>query len=109
MKNWQSICKTEDIPANTGRCALLGKQQVAIFKLVVDGEESVYALDNHDPFSGANVLSRGIVGNLGDRKVVASPVYKQHFCLETGECLEENITLRTFPIRVQNGEVQLAA
>lgn len=109
MKNWQSICNTEDIPANSGRCALVGKQQVAIFRLVVDGKESVYAIDNHDPFSGANVLSRGIVGSLGEKLVVASPVYKQHFCLESGECLEDNITLRTWPVRIQNGAIELAA
>jgi nitrite reductase (NADH) small subunit len=35
------------------------------------------------------VLSRGIVGDLKGEVVVASPVYKQHFNLASGQCLED--------------------
>ncbi len=49
---------------------------------------SFFAIDNVDPKSGASVLSRGLLGSLGDRVVVASPLYKNHFDLRTGECLE---------------------
>jgi NAD(P)H-dependent nitrite reductase small subunit len=49
----------------------------------------VHAIGNHDPFSRANVLSRGIVGDLKGELVVASPVYKQHFSLASGRCLED--------------------
>ena len=40
------------------------------------GADRWFAIDNVDPKSGASVLSRGLVGNLGDRVVVASPSTK---------------------------------
>jgi len=80
------VCRLEDIVPNTGVCALVRGRQVAIFRL---GDDSVYALDNRDPFSKANVLSRGIVGDLKGELVVASPVYKQHFGLVSGRCVED--------------------
>ena len=49
----------------------------------------VYALDNFDPASRANVLSRGLTGNLQGERVVASPIYKHHFALTSGRCMED--------------------
>lgn len=96
-------CRLEDIVQNTGVCALVGGEQVAIFRL---DDDRVYALGNNDPFSRANVLSRGIVGDLGGELVVASPVYKQHFSLRTGRCLEdETILIPVYRARVENGFV----
>ncbi len=80
MKEWAAVCKLDDIVPNTGVCALVGGHQVAVFRL----DDRVYALSNHDPFSRANVLSRGIVGDIKGELVVASPVYKQHFSLASG-------------------------
>jgi len=79
------VCGLEDIVPDTGVCALVGGEQVAVFRI----GEKLYAIGNRDPFSGANVLSRGIVGDLNGELVVASPVYKQHFCLRTGRCIED--------------------
>lgn len=81
---WTSICRIDDIVPDTGVCALVAGRQVAVFRV----KEELYAIDNIDPHSGAAVLSRGLVGSLGDRVVVASPIHKQHFDLRTGECLE---------------------
>ena len=86
LSEWVAVCQLEDIVPNTGVCALVGERQVAVFRLA---DDSVYAIDNHDPFSRANVLSRGIVGDLKGELVVASPVYKQHFSLTSGTCLED--------------------
>ncbi len=109
MSKWINICHLDDIPANTGRCALLNKEQIAIFH-INDGEKRIYAVSNYCPFSEANIISRGIVGNLGDKTVVASPLYKQHFELTTGECLEdENVTIKIYPVRLDGDTVQLAA
>ena len=44
----------------------------------------MYAIGNYDPASDANVLARGIVGDIGGEIVVASPIYKQHFSLRHG-------------------------
>jgi len=104
---WAAICAPEDILPDTGVCALVADRQVALFRL---GEsQDVYALDNGDPNSGANVLSRGLVGNLGERIVVASPIYKQHFDLKTGECLETpEASVRSYPVRIAGGRVEVA-
>ena len=86
MSEWVAVCRLNEIVPNTGVCALVNERQVAVFRL---DDDSVYAIENHDPFSRANVLSRGIVGDLKGELVVASPVYKQHFSLASGECLED--------------------
>src|SRR3954449_4849379 len=79
------VCRLDEIVPDTGVCALVGGEQVAIFRI----DQKIYAIGNRDPFSGANVLSRGIVGDLKGELVVASPVYKQHFSLVTGRCIED--------------------
>lgn len=81
---WIDICAVGEIAPNTGVCALVAGEQVAIFR-VGDGDE-VYALSNYEPFSKAFVLSRGIVGDRNGITKVASPIYKQNFALETGKC-----------------------
>ena len=103
--NWTAICALDQIVPNTGVCALVSGQQVAVFR-VPGSEHSVFAIGNYDPNSGASVLSRGLVGSLGARIVVASPIYKQHFDLATGECLEapEN-SVPSYRTRIENGRV----
>jgi len=96
------ICELEKILPDAGVCALVGGEQVAIFRV----EGSVYAVGNRDPFSDANVLSRGIVGDVKGELVVASPVYKQHFSLRTGRCLEDaSVRIPVYAARVEEGFV----
>ena len=103
--NWIAVCALDEIVPNTGVCALLNNAQVAVFH-VDDGGARVFAIDNYDPNSQAAVLSRGLVGNLGERIVVASPIYKQHFDLQTGECLEApEHSIATYPARIAEGKV----
>lgn len=106
VEAWVAVCKLSDIVPDTGVCALVHGRQVAVFRLSGlsdDGDARVYAIDNYDPFSGANVLSRGIVGDLKGELVVASPIYKQHFNLLTGQCLEDaEVRVSVFPARVED-------
>ena len=102
-RNWFAVCRLSDIVPNTGVCALVCGRQVAVFRL---DNDSVYAIDNHDPFSRANVLSRGIVGDLKGELVVASPVYKQHFSLVTGRCIEdETVSVPVYGASVEGEHV----
>ena len=102
--NWYEVCNLDEITPNTGVAALIEDQQIAIFR--VGQEQRVYALSNQDPFSLANVMARGILGDLQGERVVASPIYKQHFSLVTGRCLEEQEQkLLVFPTRIENGKV----
>jgi nitrite reductase (NADH) small subunit len=108
-QNWVRVCQLDDIVPNTGVCALVNGEQVAVFH-VDDGEARVFAIGNYDPNSQAAVLSRGLVGSLGERIVVASPIYKHHFDLATGECLEEpRSSVNAYAARVENGQVWVAA
>lgn len=108
MSDWITVCEETDLVAGTGICALLGDEQVAIFKTRKDG--AVYAISNYDPIGKAYVLSRGITGSIGEDVVVASPLYKQHFVLSTGACLEDaEQSVKTFPVRIEAGQVQLQA
>ncbi|WP_430232169.1 nitrite reductase small subunit NirD [Paraburkholderia tropica] len=108
-ETWVSICQLDDIVPNTGVCALVNGEQVAVFH-IDDGAARVFAIGNYDPNSNAAVLSRGLVGSLGERIVVASPIYKHHFDLETGECLEvPGSSVNAFATRVENGQVWISA
>lgn len=108
MNHWRTICKHSDLISGTGLCALFDREQVAIF--FCGRSNALYALSNYDPIGDANVLSRGIIGSINGDVVVASPLYKQHFNLETGECLEApEHQLKTYPVRLQDGLVQLQA
>jgi nitrite reductase (NADH) small subunit len=102
---WTKICTIDDLAVDRGAAALVDGEQVAIFRLA-NGD--VYAVDHHDPFSGANVMARGLVGTRGDRSTVASPIYKQVFDLATGQCLDdESVALRSWPVRVVDGTVEV--
>ena len=101
------ICKLDDIIPETGVCALVNGEQVAIFRTQND---DVFAMDNFDPFSQANVISRGLLGSceIDGQKVryVASPMYKQRFDLATGKCIDdERVSLRSYPVKVNHGAV----
>ncbi|WP_067199599.1 nitrite reductase small subunit NirD [Microbacterium sp. XT11] len=102
------VCAVDDLTVERGSAALLGEEQVALF-LLADG--SVRAVDNLDPYSGACVMSRGIVGTRGERPTVASPLHKQVFDLETGQCLDTqgkpDAALRVWPVTVVDGDVYI--
>ena len=103
---WTAVCQADDIVPDTGVCARVEDRHVAVFRI---GTEGFFAIDNIDPQSGASVLARGLVGSLGGRTVVASPLYKQYFDLATGECLEAPAqSVRTYPVRVDGGRVLVA-
>ena len=105
--SWVRVCRLEDLTDNLGICAKVGEHQVAIFKVKdVDGH-ALYAIDNHDPISKANVLSRGIVGDVKGHDVVASPIYKQHFDLRIGQCLEAEVKIPTYQVRENAGNVEV--
>ncbi len=105
-QGWTRVCALSDIVPYTGVCCLLAREQVAVFRYG-EGDE-VYALSNFDPFSRANVLSRGIVGDRGGRPKVASPIFKQNFALDTGECFDDpGVRLLTYEVRVFNENVEV--
>ena len=103
---WHSICALEDILPESGAAALVEGEEVAVFRV----RDAVFAIDNRDPISDANVLARGIVGDIGGEIVVASPMYKQHFSLITGRCLEEpRYAVPTYMVQLRDGQIWVRA
>ncbi len=102
------VCALTDLEVERGRAALFGTTQIALF-LLADG--SVHAVANLDPYSAANVMSRGIVGSRGDVPTVASPMHKQVFDLRTGACMDpqgkEPVGLRVWTVSVIDAAVHL--
>jgi nitrite reductase (NADH) small subunit len=107
LSTWTPVCAPADLTPGRGVAALLPSgEQVAVF--LVAG--TVFALSNVDPFSGAAVLSRGIVGDVGGVAVVASPMHKQHFDLRTGRCVEDpSVSVRAYPVRVADGVLMVGS
>jgi len=105
---WQPLCDLADLVPQSGVVALHQGEQVALFYLP-DTEQKVFAVGNRDPKSGANVIGRGIVGQLGGHLVIASPLYKQHFRLADGGCLEyPEQALPTWAVRLNGTQVEIA-
>lgn len=97
LVRWFDVCAYDDLIPERGVAALVDGVQVALFR-TYDGE--LYALSNLDPFSGANVLARGIQGTRAGTPTVASPMYKQVFDLRTGRCLDDpEVAVPSYPVR----------
>jgi nitrite reductase (NADH) small subunit len=106
--SWITVCSDTDLVINSGVCALLNKQQIALFKIKVANDEQVFAVSNWDPIGKANVLYRGLLGSVQDIKVIISPLYKQRYCLTSGQCLDNDaIKLTVYPVRIEQSQVQL--
>ncbi|MEU6121982.1 nitrite reductase small subunit NirD [Streptomyces sp. NPDC047123] len=96
---WFAVCDRTQLLPGRGLAALLPDgRQAALF---VDREGRPYAIDNRDPFTGASVLSRGLLGTERGRPFVASPLLKQRFDLATGRCLDdEEVSVAVHPVRI---------
>ena len=105
--SWTAVCDYDDLLPERGVAALLGGEQVALFRAF---DDTLYAIGNQDPFTGAFVLSRGIVGTRGDIPTVASPLHKQVYDLRTGACLDDDRkSVPVFPVRRRDGRVEVNA
>jgi nitrite reductase (NADH) small subunit len=82
--------------------------QAALFRL---DDGTLHAVGNIDPFSGAAVMSRGIVGDRAGRPAVQSPIKKQTFALDEGTCLDSpDVSLPVYATRLTpDGEVQIGS
>jgi nitrite reductase (NADH) small subunit len=101
---WIDVCPSGQLIPEVGVCALVGGEQVAVFR-VRDG--SLHAVGNHDPAARANVISRGIVGDHDGVAMVASPLFKHRYALETGRCIDEpSLAIPVFDVREHEGHIQ---
>lgn len=102
---WVRVCPAEAVATSCGVTALVAGRQVAVFR---DDRGVLYAVDNRDPFTGANVLSRGLVGEHGGTPTVASPLRKHRFDLRTGVCIDEtSVSVARHEVREQDGWIHV--
>jgi nitrite reductase (NADH) small subunit len=107
MERWIPICELAELEPDTGAAALVDGRQIAVVRF---GAESVFAVDNFDPFSRAYVIARGIVGDHDGIPKIASPIFKQTFDLRTGQCLDDPaVRLTVYPARVNAGRIEVLA
>ncbi|MFJ6885076.1 nitrite reductase small subunit NirD [Streptomyces californicus] len=97
---WFTVCDRGLLTPGRGVSVLLPDgDQAAVF---LDRSGRVHAVGNRDPFTGAYVLARGLLGSAGGRAFVASPLLKQRFDLATGACLDdEDVSVPVFAVRVE--------
>jgi nitrite reductase (NADH) small subunit len=106
---WRTVCERDDLVDNSGVVVWADGAQVALFYLPDNPGHQLYAVDNRDPQTGVNVIGRGLIGNIKGDLVIASPLYKQHFRLHDGSCLEyPDQRLKVWPVRFEGQSVQLA-
>ena len=98
------VCIARRLTPDRGVAALVEGTPVAVFRL---RSGALHAVDNVDPISGAGVLSRGIVGDADGRPTVASPLYKQRFDLQTGECLDADASIAVHDVQEIDGMVHV--
>ncbi|GAA2388636.1 nitrite reductase small subunit NirD [Streptomyces glaucosporus] len=98
--DWAAVCALSDLLPGRGVAALLPDgRQIALFR---DRAGRTYAVGNRDPFTGACVLSRGLLGSAGGRAFVASPLLKQRFDLATGRCLDDDgVSVPVYAVRTR--------
>lgn len=102
MSEFEKVCQLTDLVSHSGVAALIEDQQIALFYI----ENKVYALSNYDPIGQANLMSRGMVGDLKGELMVVSPLQKQHYSLNTGVCLDDKaISIPTFETKIENQSV----
>lgn len=99
-ESWFTVCRLAALTPGRGVAALLPcGTQAAVF---VDRAGRPYVIGNRDPFTGAYVLSRGLLGSADGAPFVASPLLKQRFDLETGRCLDDPAaSVPVFPCRTR--------
>jgi nitrite reductase (NADH) small subunit len=107
IQTWTTACRYDYLTPNRGVGVLLpGGAQAALFRL---DDGTLRAVGNIDPFSGAAVMSRGIVGDRAGRATVQTPIKKQAFALDDGTCLDDpDVVLPVYATRVTaEGDVQV--
>ncbi|MGO1692802.1 MAG: nitrite reductase small subunit NirD [Marinobacter sp.] len=104
---WNAVCTVEDLVPESGIAVWTEDGPVAVFYLP-HRLPALFAISHTDPFSGINVLARGITGDLKGEPVVASPLYKQHFNLKTGACQEDNsVMVKVYPVLLDGNRILL--
>lgn len=102
-KSWVKVGKTSDFMPNVGSPILYGGTQLAVFNNKQRGEW--HCTQNMCPHKQAFVLSQGIMGDAASIPKVACPLHKKQFNLINGEELGGELSIITFPVKLESDDV----
>ncbi len=88
-----------NIPLGEGRAYRVGSETIAVFR---QRNGKVFAIQNECPHRGGP-LSEGILG----AGSVICPFHAWKVNVETGECVSDPCTLRTYPVRLDGESIYL--
>lgn len=96
---WVRAFALDELAVGDGRLFRQGDQHVAVFRVA---EAELYAVDNRCPHEGYP-LSKGYVSDC----VVTCPWHNFKFDLRDGRCVMGDEEVRTFPLRLAKGDVEI--
>ncbi|WP_017611718.1 nitrite reductase small subunit NirD [Nocardiopsis salina] len=103
---WITACPTHHLHPEDPLAVLMPDHTQLVLVRTHTGH--LHALDNIDPYTGAAVLARGIIGDHHGRPTLTSPLLKHTFDLNTGHSLTDPHTrLNTHPVRTRNHHIQI--
>ena len=96
---WTAAFPLSKLPVGGGRMFTQDRDQVAVFRI---DEETLYAVDNRCPHEGYPLIK-------GTRKgcTLTCDWHNYKFNLVDGACIKGEEAVRTFPVRVVDGTVEL--
>lgn len=98
--SWIRITQEGGIPLREGRSVQIGKKEIAVFRL----PEKFVAVENICPHDQGPLCDSIVKG-----ETIVCPLHGWNICLNTGRVLKPDmpIGVRTFPVRVQDGIVEI--
>lgn len=102
------VCALKHVPAGRGALVTVDGEKVALFRA---HDDTVWAVGNRNPYTGADHVARGRLGRVGTTPVVVSPLYRLVFDLRTGACLNAiglpQLRLTTYAVDVRDDVVHV--
>ena len=92
-----NIGSIDQVPEGQGRCFVLGRQQVAVFR---SRDGRIFAVQNNCPHR-QGPLSEGIIGS----DTVVCPLHGHKFNLMTGKGSEAHECIKVFKVRENNRNI----
>lgn len=97
--------RVQDFPEDSGAAVKIGSRQIAVYRMP---EGRWYACNNECPHEKQMVLARGLTGDKKGEPIVACPMHKRVFSLETGNCLgDAKYSVTTYPVEIEGDQVYL--
>ena len=106
MSDWIDVAPVAEFTPGQSRLVDVDDVMIGVFN--IDGK--YYAMEDVCSHDGSSMLGSGVdVGDILENDVLTCPHHGARFCIRTGEalCPPAYEPVNTFPVRVENGMVQI--